>query len=97
MAPERDDHDLVAGGAQRGHLGAELGDGGLVDARRASSVIDDVPILARRSITTRRRAHAVVGLVVERERADAHEVALAGAGPGQGLVDAERLAAGRWT
>ena len=58
----------------------------------ASSVSDDVPILA----TTRMRAsRSQVRLVLEAELADPHDVAVLGAGAGQHLGHAEALRAGR--
>ena len=84
-APDDTTTHLVAGGAQRGDLAAELGDRRVVDGaafvgdRRRPDLDDD--------------AHRQVRLVLEAEVADPHDVAVRGAGPGEQLVDAEPVEA----
>ena len=96
----RGDHDdPVAGGAERRRPRRRAWrPRRVVDARRRSSVSDDVPILATtapdRLVEVARPG--AVGLVVEAQPADVHDVAVAGAGPGQRLVDAELLRGARW-
>ncbi len=87
-----DHHDGMTGVAQAGDFGAELDDRPGADLASAS-VTDEVPIFATTIIVPLGGSFV---LVLEAEPPDVDGVTVAGAGAGQGLVDAELLqAAGR--